>query len=209
MKSARYIIVIIICLAIASVSYLYIPKSIGSSSDYQWGQKFKELFSNNNAETVMLINGEPVTQKQLKSKMCFLEAQQLDASEEAARQILIKQIVLWQEAERRGLTVSLKEAESFAETMKKDLLDNPEIPGAKETLDFIASTGQTLDEYFQEAIPDYQKALMIAKLRSEIARETNEQYPSLSQQDLEIKQQEAFSSLEKKLIEEAQVINKA
>jgi len=208
MKNARFIIVIIICLAFASVSYLYIPKSIGSSSDYQWGQKFKALISNDNDKTVMLVNGEPVTQKQLNSKMHFLEAQQLDASEEAARQIIIKQIVLWQEAERRGLTVNLKEAESFAETMKKDLLDNPKIPGAKETLDFIAGTGQTVDEYFKEAIPDYQKALMIAKLRSEITRETNEQYPSLSQQDLEIKQQEAFSSLEKMLIEEAKVINK-
>lgn len=65
-----------------------------------------------------------------------------------------------------------------------------------------------MDEYFKEAIPDYQKALMIAKLRSEITRETNEEYPSLSQQELEIKQQEAFSSLEKMLIEEAKVINK-
>jgi hypothetical protein len=173
--------------------------------NYEWGQKWEKLMADDNDETVMLVNEVPVTQKQLKSKMNFLAAQQADASEEAARQALIKQIVLRQEAERRGISVSLQEAESFAETIKKDLLDNQDTPGAKETLEHISATGQTVDEFFKEAVPDYQKALIIGKLRSQVAKETSMQFESLSQQELEVRQKAEFKKLEQELVEKAQV----
>ncbi|HBN27866.1 MAG TPA: hypothetical protein DD421_02360, partial [Clostridiaceae bacterium] len=112
MKKRTSIIIIVCCLAIISITYLSASKSIGSSLNYEWGQKWEKLMADDNDETVMLVNEVPVTQKQLKSKMNFLAAQQADASEEAARQALIKQIVLRQEAERRGISVSLQEAES-------------------------------------------------------------------------------------------------
>ncbi|HBQ86075.1 MAG TPA: hypothetical protein DD811_06315, partial [Syntrophomonas sp.] len=92
-KRNSIIIAACICLAIVSITYFNVSKSIGSSSNYEWGQKWKELISDKNDETVMLVNEIPVTQKQLTSKMQFLEAQQVDASEEAAQKALIKQIV--------------------------------------------------------------------------------------------------------------------
>lgn len=204
-KRASIIIIVFICLAVVSITYFNVPKSIGSSLNYEWGQKWKELISNNNDEIVMLVNEIPVTEKQLKSKMDFLAAQQVDASAEAARQALIKQIVLRQEAERRGISVSLKEAESFAETIKNDLLTNQGTPGAKETLEYISGTGQTVDEFFKEAVPDYQKALIIAKLRSQVAKETSIRFKSLSQEELEIKKKEEFKKLEQELVEKAHV----
>ncbi len=205
MKKRTSIIIIVCCLSIISITYLSASKSIGSSLNYEWGQKWEKLMADDNDETVMLVNEVPVTQKQLKSKMNFLAAQQADASEEAARQALIKQIVLRQEAERRGISVSLQEAESFAETIKKDLLDNQDTPGAKETLEHISATGQTVDEFFKEAVPDYQKALIIGKLRSQVAKETSMQFESLSQQELEVRQKAEFKKLEQELVEKAQV----
>jgi hypothetical protein len=204
-KRNSIIIAACICLAIVSITYFNVSKSIGSSSNYEWGQKWKELISDKNDETVMLVNEIPVTQKQLTSKMQFLEAQQVDASEEAAQKALIKQIVLRQEAERRGISVSLQEAESFAETTKKDLLANQDTPGAKETLEYISGTGLTVDEFFKEAVPDYQKSLMIAKLRSQVAEEIRTQFKSLSQEELETKQKAEFKTLEQELIEKAHV----
>lgn len=204
-KRNSIIIAACICLAIVSITYFNVSKSIGSSSNYEWGQKWKELISDKNDETVMLVNEIPVTQKQLTSKMQFLEAQQVDASEEAAQKALIKQIVLRQEAERRGISVSLQEAESFAETTKKDLLANQDTPGAKETLEYISGTGLTVDEFFKEAVPDYQKSLMLAKLRSQVAEEIRTQFKSLSQEELETKQKAEFKTLEQELIEKAHV----
>ncbi|MGS0765210.1 hypothetical protein [Syntrophomonas curvata] len=205
MKKRTSIIIVVCCLAVISITYLSVSKSIGSSLNYEWGQKWKEFIANDNDETVMVVNEVPVTQKQLKSKMKFLAAQQAGASEEAALQALIKQIVLRQEAERRGISVNLQEAESFAETIKKDLLDNQDTPGAKETLEYISATGQTVDEFFKEAVPDYQKALIVGKLRSQVAKETSMQFKSLSQQELEVKQKAEFKKLEQELMEKAQV----
>ncbi|HBQ86074.1 MAG TPA: hypothetical protein DD811_06310, partial [Syntrophomonas sp.] len=97
------------------------------------------------------------------------------------------------------------EAESFAETTKKDLLANQDTPGAKETLEYISGTGLTVDEFFKEAVPDYQKSLMIAKLRSQVAEEIRTQFKSLSQEELETKQKAEFKTLEQELIEKAHV----
>jgi len=204
-KRTSIIVAIFVSIIVVSTAYFNLPKSIGSSLNYEWGQKWKELISKNNNETVMVVNETPVTKRQLESKMTFLAAQQVDASEEAARKALIKQIVLRQEAERRGISVSLQEAESFTDTIKKDLLTNPDTPGAKETLEYISGTGQTIDEFFKEAVPDYQKALIIAKLRSQIATETGMKYKSLSPEELEIKKKEEFKKLEQELIEKAHV----
>ena len=96
MKKRTSIIIVVCCLAVISITYLSVSKSIGSSLNYEWGQKWKEFIANDNDETVMVVNEVPVTQKQLKSKMKFLAAQQAGASEEATRQALIKQIVLRQ-----------------------------------------------------------------------------------------------------------------
>jgi hypothetical protein len=48
----------------------------------------------------------------------------------------------------------LQEAEAFADTIKKDLLANPDIPGAKETLEYITASGQSVDEFFKAAVPN-------------------------------------------------------
>jgi len=205
-KNRTFLVIIgLTCLAVVLVTYVNVAKSTGSALNYEWGQKWKELISNNNDKIIMTVNETPVTQEQLKFKMNFLEAQQVDASEEAARQALIKQIVLRQEAERRGISVSLQEAESIADTIKEDLLANPGIPGAKETLEYISATGQSVDEFFKEAVPDYQNALIIGKLRSQVAKETSMQFKSLSRQELELKKKEEFKKLEQELMEKAHV----
>ncbi|HBQ26147.1 MAG TPA: hypothetical protein DD791_07125, partial [Syntrophomonas sp.] len=60
-------------------------------------------------------------------------------------------------------------------------------------------------EFFKEAVPDYQKALIIAKLRSQVAKETSIRFKSLSQEELEIKKRTEFKKLEQELVEKAHV----
>lgn len=61
----------------------------------------------------------------------------------------MRQLVIYQEAKRRGLEPSLNEAQEFAMMQKKLLLSEPKAENADLIIEYIEAQGFTVDEYFE------------------------------------------------------------
>ncbi len=130
----------------------------------------KQLSDKDNV--VLIIDNTTIKKEQFENHRAFLTIlKNAPATDEEVRDKLIEDVVLYNEAIRRGLEVSLEEANAFSQQTKSAVLD----PGT-ENADFIknviVSQGYTIDDFFDKVAPErYQKALAIGKLRAQVYNE--------------------------------------
>jgi len=92
-------------------------------------------------------------------------------TDDEVRDKLIEDIDLYNEAIRRGLEVSIKEANAFSQQTKLAVLD-PETENADFIKNVIVGQGYTIYEFFEKVAPErYQETLAIGKLRAQVYNE--------------------------------------
>lgn len=152
----KYVIILtsLLIVAVGLTWGLTYQKTIASSPDFEWGSKWKQLSDDKELGKISFsVNGEQVTERQVQSMREFLSAQKNDSGVDNAKKELIKNIVLVQEAKRRGIEVTTKEAEKFADEMKQGLTEEPPVEGRDEILDYISGTGMTVDQFLRKQFP--------------------------------------------------------
>lgn len=123
-------------------------------------------------DVVLIIDKTTIKKEQFEKCRAFLTVlKNAPATDEEVKDKLIEDTVLYNEAIRRGLAVSLDEANAFSQETKIAILD-PKTENADFIKNVIVSEGYTIDEFFDTVAPErYQKALAIGKLRSQVYKE--------------------------------------
>lgn len=123
-------------------------------------------------------------------------------SDEEIKGEFIKESVLEQEAEKLNFDVTTDEAKAFADKMKQAVAEAKDPQTQQFLKDYTSALGITEDEYWsQYAIPAYQKALKIGKLKLNFYKEEKAKNESISEDDLN----KAWEKQQQKLVKEAKV----
>jgi len=145
---------------------------IGSSEFFKIGQMISQEVKKNDKQVVMIVNGDPITNKDYAIQKILLQTTDVKVSDETVKNKLIETTVIYQEAKRRGLEPSINEAKEFAMMQKKLLLSEPKAENADLIIEYIEAQGFTVDEYFEANVEGYRKGLAMAHLRNAIFDET-------------------------------------
>lgn len=126
-------------------------------------------------DVVLIIDKTTIKKEQFENCRAFLTVlKNAPATDEEVKDKLIEDTVLYNEAIRRGIEVSLEEANAFSQETKIAILD-PETENADFIKNVIVSEGYTIDEFFDTVAPErYQKALAIGKLRAQVYKEIDD-----------------------------------
>ena len=118
------------------------------------------------AGTAATYRGEPILWSAVETQK---EAAGGDVSDREIIDRIITNVIMLEEAEKRGLTATEEEVETFlAETVYAAY----EMPEGKEIIDsYCASTGLTYEEYVQSVREQAPKIIVKAKLEEAVARE--------------------------------------
>lgn len=155
--------------------------SVGKFFDF--GKKIVE--NKNKTENIGTINGVKINPKDVYDQQAFLEIingeQPVIAKQKAIEQV-VEDTLLFNEAQKRNLVITLDEAKAFAKTQREMLEKNrqssnpEEVKNAEEVSKMIAKLIQGLkiteEEYWnQYVLQGYLKYNSIAKLRAEITKD--------------------------------------
>ncbi|NPV29525.1 MAG: hypothetical protein HPY58_07700 [Firmicutes bacterium] len=196
------------------LAFILVGVAFGSSKLFSFprpeflvGQKLRENESiPDKDKIVMVVNGMPVTKKDFENQRALLSFERESVSDDEVREKIIEKTVLYEEAKKRGLTVSLEEAKQFSQRMKKEAfgsdVENPEL-----IKNYIEGQGLTIDEFFDKVAPPlYQQALSIGKLRAQIYDETDRRLgPNVPADQRLAAERAAFEKLTRELKEKAVV----
>ena len=123
-------------------------------------------------------------------------------SDEQIKAEFIKEAVSEQEADKQKLNVTEDEAKRFADEMKQAVAEAQDSQTQQFLKDYIAALGITEDEYWnQYAIPAYQQALKIGKLKQKIFDAEKVKNASISDSELN----EVWEKQQQKLVTEANI----
>lgn len=188
-------------------------KHLGASSDYfHLGEKMRVNIEDKKADTVIMkINDTPITKLEFLNQKVMLEMSTGNAVKDSeVKEKIIEYNVLWQEAKKLGLEVSIKEAQEYANQTKQSLMDAMIDPDNTDNADmiveYINGTGKSLDEFFADSAVSYQKMLSIGKLRQSVYSDVAESISKdLGPKELVKAQQGAFESLTEELCRDANI----
>lgn len=144
----------------------------GTSEFFKIGQSISQEVKKNDEQVLMIVNGDPITEKDYAIQKILLQTTDEKVSDETVKNKLIETNVIYQEAKRRGLEPSLNEAKEFAMMQKALLLSEPKPENADLIIEYIEAQGFTVDEYFEANVEAYRKGLAMANLRNAIFDET-------------------------------------
>ena len=113
------------------------------------------------------INGEPVLQEKWDTRVELDKRFYPDITDKEIMDKFVRERVIQQEAERRGITATDEEAYELMDITYAKLID--ELVAAIE--EFADSLGLTMDEYKQLSIDTYKEAVMGNKLHDELIAE--------------------------------------
>lgn len=188
------------CVAFGSAKVFSLP-----GREFLIGQKLRENKNlSNKDQIIMVVNGVEVTKKDFEDQRALLSFTLEAVPDNVVRDKIIEKIVLFEEAKKRGLIVSLEEAKQYAQKMKKESIssyvDNPEL-----VKNYIQGQGLTIDEFFDTIAPPlYQKALSIGKLRAQVYDEVAKNLdPNITIEQKMAAQKDAFDNLTKELKDKA------
>jgi hypothetical protein len=133
--------------------------------------------SANGHEIIARVNGEPVYRSQLENFELLLRIQGTTPADQVTREAfgtLVEQVILQQEAERRGIHTSEGEARAFTEQQRQLWQQSP--PSDPAVRAVVSQTMQTAglkseDEYWDRMVDHYARLLNLAKLRQQIYEE--------------------------------------
>lgn len=190
----------LVCIAFGSTKVFSIPKP-----EFLVGHKLQENKNiSNKSHVVMVVNGVKVTKKDFEDQRALLSFAAEAVPDSVVRDKIVEKIVLFKEAEERGLVVSFQEAKQYSQKMKKESIssnvDNPEF-----VKNYIQGQGLTIDEFFDTVAPPlYQQALSIGKLRTQVYDEVDKNLePNITIEQKMAAQKQAFDKLTKELKEKA------
>ncbi len=132
-------------------------------------------------------------------------------SDSEVKDKIIEYNVLWQEAKKRGFEASMEETQEYVNNTKqlleKSVNDSENISNNSNMIvEYITATGKSLDEFFADSIPEYQKMLSIGNLRQSIYNEVaNKSTEETNSPGLIEAQQKAFESLKQELCKAADI----
>lgn len=156
--------------------FLKINKKAYSNKDYLGFKESKNVIQRNNGQQVL--------------------------SDEKIKDEFIKEAVLEQEANRKNLEATTDEAKALADQMKQAVAESKDPQTQQFLKDYISALGITEDEYWsQYAIPAYQKALKIGKLKQNFYKEEKAKNADISESELS----EAWEKYQQKLVTEANI----
>ena len=86
---------------------------IGTSEFFKIGQMISQEVKKNDKQIVMIVNGDPITNKDYAIQIILLQTTDKKVSDETVKNKLIETTVIYQEAKRRGLEPSINEAKEL------------------------------------------------------------------------------------------------
>lgn len=149
-----------------------------NSAAYDLGKQVTQIHSDQSGgKIVATINGTNFTKNQLDTYRLTMNQGGKEYSDTELMDRLIKRTVLYDEAVRRGLTVTDAEIdEAIAST--KDALNHSESKQAKEYLDsYLSGAGISEDQYWENVNETYKLALPIGKLQDTLKKSTRPKTP--------------------------------
>ncbi|GAW28134.1 SurA N-terminal domain-containing protein [Carboxydocella sp. ULO1] len=140
------------------------------SDEFLLGEKIKNL--SKSEKIVVKINGIPVTEKEYESKKLFLETQKQPANFENVIRAIAEQKLLFEEAKKRGITVTKEELDNFIQLQKR-LSEQVSDEEKANFRDFLAGQGLTVEEYWSnpDVINAYERGIYIGKFKAQLRKE--------------------------------------
>lgn len=194
--------------------------SLANTSDlFKLGKKVKDIKDNTKDKIVATVNDRKITEEQLEILSAMYEIS-YSRLENDSRELgftipkkktkadlledIIEQEVFYQESISQGLSISEEEAEkimleqkkSIEQAMNDNTIDNKEEVKKqyKELEEYVSAIGLTMDEYWKQLIPFYQRIESIQRLKEEKLLDETEDIKA----DLE-KQEELWKEYGKQL----------
>ncbi|AEE97769.1 SurA N-terminal domain-containing protein [Mahella australiensis] len=187
-------IIAIAAVALLLIAFFAINTGFAESMWSYIGEQAASIREQKNDATIATIGDARITQNDLDLAMLMreqayeLQSKEIDElqnmmpeqpTKEKVLDSLIENEILYQEAVKRGCSVSLDEAKKYLEDNKKiyDEIssgkltpDNKDmaIEACEVTEDFAKGMGMTIEEYMEYLAPAVQKELSIAKLKQSI-----------------------------------------
>lgn len=152
-------------LVLATINLAY-----SKSDEFLLGEKIKNL--SKSEKIVAKINGIPVTEKEYESKKLFLETQKQPANFENVIRAIAEQKLLFEEAKKRGITVTKEELDNFIQLQKR-LSEQVSDEEKANFRDFLAGQGLTVEEYWSnpDVINAYERGIYIGKFKAQLRKE--------------------------------------
>lgn len=173
----KRVIPTLIAIAILATFVISTAVATGSSKIHELGSFAKNLYKEKEVK-LAIIDGENITEQELKAKKMFTQAQGKKINNQEAFDMVIKDKILIIEAKKHGLFPNDMETKAYIKDIRstyedakaKGLIDKE---SEKQHKDFLAGLGMTEEEYWQHqaTVESYRYGLAIAKLRSELANE--------------------------------------
>lgn len=173
-KRIFYLSIAIVALGVLIFSSI---AAIGGSVWSELGNNAKEIYKENGT-TIATVNGEAVTEQELKTAKAFTQAQGKSLGNQELFDKVIDDKLLISEAKKRGLYPDDKETQEYITDIRstiddarsKGLLDKE---SEEQHKSFLSGLGMTEEEYWnnETTIKGYQYSLAIAKLRGQLAQE--------------------------------------
>lgn len=193
-KKKNIIIILTIIMALLVASILVAQSS---NSWFLLGNNISKL-KNDSTVVVAKVGDMEITKRDVKTQMLFKKFQNdilnentselqsnnntlstQSVTKEDVLNDLINNDILYEEAQKEGLSISYDEAKKFMEntrdTMNAIISGKLKCANQKEAIDdinnfkeYIKGLGMSEDEYWNQSIKDYQRVLTVAKLKNKI-----------------------------------------
>ena len=164
------IVSISLCIIVTVISAITYSKNI--KTPYEFGQLQRNVNENTKDNKILVsVNKEGISDRQIETYMA-LSADGL--TKEEAKQKLINDRLLIQNAKKKGIVVSDEEVKQYIDESKQYQNDNPEL--AQPIYDYIAGLGITEDEYWNMMEPSIKERMYIGKLKKQLRTDFEQQY---------------------------------
>lgn len=141
----------------------------------------------------------------VKDIQSFKQNRSDNITDREALDILVERDLLFQEAEKQGLALSLQEAKEYAKE-QREIIESSGQDGKKVIDDIISKLGVSYEKYWDEEAPKgYMRAIsqsnMKNSIRDEIRDEIQKNHPDLSDEEV----QKIFDEMYREKIEELKI----
>lgn len=169
----------IIILSIVSIGLTEV--ALGESPFRELGKKIAVNTENNQSVQTGVVpkkvNGESINPKDISDYQAYLEevqGQKSDVAKQNAIDKVIEDTILYNEAKKRNLVISIEEAKAFSQS-QRNIINNDQTQNSQEVKlmisNLIEGLGITEEQYWNEyAVKGYLKYNSIGKLKAQITK---------------------------------------
>ncbi|MBO4501961.1 MAG: hypothetical protein J5760_06940 [Clostridia bacterium] len=176
-KTAVAVLIVTLIFAAAEFTVFAVGASYADMTLGEYfGKVFRKEIDAGVSGVIAVVNDEPV----YRSSLDFLIRSRPDVDEKTALEELIKQVLLTQEAEKRGYGARITDeaVQKTVETQMRYLKQIAALPGseqpesARQLLSYLFENNITIEEYYlnEESFRTYRNALMRSALLDDVAK---------------------------------------